>query len=104
LIPALLLNRYYVAAGVRNLCVESWKATFGENGKAEICRYILEVATYYIKQSKVNNHHAREAVCHCMAELCTKIAVLGPEFKDYIKPFIEDLVSALVCCYKDGSW
>ncbi len=39
-----------------------------------------------------------------MAELCTKIAVLGQEFKDPIKPYLENLVDALVCCFKDGCW
>jgi len=93
-----------VAAGVRNLCVESWKAAFGENGKVEVCRYIVEVASYYTSQSKVNNHSVREAACHCMAELCSKIAVLGSEFKDPIKPYLQNLVDALVCCFKDGCW
>ena len=68
--------------------MESWKAAFGESGKVEVCRNIVEVTTYYTSQSKVDNHSAREAACHCMAELCTKIAVLGPEFRDPIKPFI----------------
>ena len=39
-----------------------------------------------------------------MAELCSKIAVLGSEFKEPIKPYLLDLIDALVCCFKDGCW
>lgn len=33
-IPSMCLNRYYVAAGVRNYSIDTWKLVFGDSGKA----------------------------------------------------------------------
>jgi hypothetical protein len=46
----------------------------------------------------------REAACHCISELCTKVAQAGTEFRDPFKPHIQSLLGALVDCFKDESW
>jgi len=44
----------------------------------------------------------REAACHCISELCTKVA--AEVDKEPFKPYIEQMLSALLDCFKDASW
>ena len=37
LVPRMCLNRYYVAEGVRNYSIETWRQVFGDAGKAIVC-------------------------------------------------------------------
>lgn len=46
----------------------------------------------------------REAACHCISELSSKIAIEGGESKEPFRPHITELLSALVDCFKDESW
>jgi hypothetical protein len=54
-------------------------------------------------QSQADNHAVREAACHCIAELCTKV-VQNEESKAPFKPHITSLLEALLDCFKDESW
>lgn len=80
------LNRYYVAEGVRIYSIETWKRAFGEKGKQIVALYAKEVSEFYISQSQADNHAVREAACHCIAELCTKVAatISKEPFKPYV--------------------
>ncbi|KAK2561519.1 hypothetical protein P5673_015491 [Acropora cervicornis] len=82
ILPAMCLNRYYVAEGVRIYSQQSWKMT----------------VEFYISQTKADNHAVREAACACIAELGTKV---NPES---LRPHVSDLLQALICCFKDDSW
>jgi len=96
------LNRYYVAEGVKLYSIDTWKQVHGENGKNIVAKYASEVCKFYILQSQADNHAVREAACHCISELCTKVAQeieKGP-----FKPFIPEMLSALLDCFKDESW
>lgn len=73
LVPRMCLNRYYVAEGVRVYSIETWRLTFGESGRQVVCDYAKEICEYYITQSAADNHAVREAACHCISELCTKV-------------------------------
>jgi len=46
----------------------------------------------------------REAACHCISELCSKVVQENPENKKCFEKHIENLLSALVDCFKDESW
>jgi len=46
----------------------------------------------------------REAACHCIAEIGTKLAVIGPDQKEAFKPYIKELLSSLSFCLRDESW
>ena len=39
-----------------------------------MCTYADQVSEFYITQSQADNHAVREAACHCISELCTKVA------------------------------
>ncbi len=46
----------------------------------------------------------REAACHCIAEIGSKLAAIGPEQKDAFKPYIQNLLASLLFCLRDESW
>ena len=56
---------------------------------------------YYIQQGQADNHAVREAACHCISELCEKVASVQP---DPMWPFVDDLLACLIDCFKDESW
>jgi hypothetical protein len=60
------------------------------------------VCTFYIEQSIADNHAVREAACHCISELCTKVA--AEVDKEPFKPYITKMLNALLDCFKDASW
>jgi hypothetical protein len=53
-------------------------------------------------QSCADNHAVREAACHCIQELCTKVAQVID--KDPFRKNIDKLLKCLVDCFKDESW
>ena len=44
----------------------------------------------------------REAACHCISELCTKVA--REVDKEPFRPYITPMLNALLDCFKDASW
>ena len=106
LVPRMCLNRYYVAEGVRRYSIETWKQVFGEQGKQVVVKYATAVCQYYISQSQADNHAVREAACHCIGELCTKVVSQGEpeEAKNALREHIRPLLDTLVDCFKDESW
>jgi hypothetical protein len=101
LVPRMCLNRYYVAEGVKIYSNETWRLVHEDKGKEVIAKYAKEVCKFYISQSLADNHAVREASCHCIGELCTKVAKIDPE---PFKPYVQDLLTALLDCFKDASW
>ena len=100
LIPRMVLNRYYVARGVRLYSQDSWVMVMGRMGvtflsKPEILRPTVE---YYIKSCEADNHAVREAACQCIAELGLKLD------KDVLADHVDSLLTALLVCFQDGSW
>ena len=77
---------------------ETWRLTFGAEGKAMVERHVDGVVAYYVECTAADNHAVREAACHCIAELAAKIdrAVLAPH--------VQRLLSTLLECFKDDSW
>ena len=98
LIPRLCLNRYYVAEGVRLYNQETWSRVLGNTGREVVAQYIKEVVNYYTLQSEAENHAVREAACQCIAELGIKVD------KDAVRPFVKELLDALMVCFRDESW
>ena len=104
LVPKMCLNRYYVAEGVRVYSNDTWRQVFGEEGKQVVCKYADEVSEFYISQSQADNHAVREAACHCISELCTKVAGVDEQSKESFRKHIASLLETLVDCFKDESW
>jgi len=98
LLPPMCLNRYYVAAGVRVYSLETWKLLVGNNGRRFVAEYMPAIQAFFISQAGADNHAVREAACHCIAELATKIE------HDAVRKYIPGLLDALIGCFKDASW
>ena len=98
LLPPMCLNRYYLAEGVRLFNQETWKQVVGEHGKDLVGKYVKEIVSFYILQTLSDNHAVREAACHCMAELASKI------HSSIVIPHVPQLLGALIVCFKDESW
>eukprot|EP00850_Spirogloea_muscicola_P019293 SM000187S03910 [mRNA] locus=s187:114336:121099:- [translate_table: standard] len=98
LLPAMCLNRYYVAEGVRLYSQSTWAAVMGNAGRRELATYAPQVVSFYIKQSRADNHAVREAACYCIAELMCKVD------HEKVSPFVPQLLEALIDCFKDASW
>lgn len=101
MLPRMCLSRYYLAEGVRNYSIETWKIVVENKGIDYIINNPQAFCEYYISQSLADNHAVREAACHCISELCTKVAAVDPE---PFRPYINDLLGALIDCFKDQSW
>ena len=98
LLPPMCLNRYYLAEGVRLFNQDTWKKVVGEQGKELVGKYLKEIVSFYTSQTMSDNHAVREAACHCMAELASKIN------SDVVMPHVPQLLDALIVCFKDDSW
>eukprot|EP00850_Spirogloea_muscicola_P014971 SM000111S18794 [mRNA] locus=s111:183250:196627:+ [translate_table: standard] len=98
LLPAMCLNRYYVAEGVRLYSQNTWATVMGNAGRRELATYAPQVVAFYIKQSRADNHAVREAACYCIAELMCKVD------HEKVSPFVPQLLEALIDCFKDASW
>jgi len=98
------LNRYYVAEGVRVYSIDTWKQVFGEKGRDIVKQFAEPICKYYTIQSMADNHAVREAACHCISELCTKVCADDEAARETFRPFIKDLLAALLDCFKDESW
>jgi len=92
------LNRYYVAEGVRTFSQATWAMVMGEEGRVWVAKCASSVVSYYIEQSKANNHAVREAACACIAELMVKVD------REAVAPHVPKLLRALLTCFRDASW
>eukprot|EP01059_Diplonema_ambulator_P000016 TRINITY_DN10005_c0_g1_i3.p1 TRINITY_DN10005_c0_g1~~TRINITY_DN10005_c0_g1_i3.p1 ORF type:complete len:330 (+),score=36.33 TRINITY_DN10005_c0_g1_i3:35-991(+) len=76
-LPRLCLNRYYIAEGVRLETQRLWVAVCGTSGVQLVSENLEHFVKYYGEQIKEKNHAVREAACHCVAELVTKVPGVG---------------------------
>ena len=97
-LPQLCLNRYYVADGVRFYSQQTWQAAVGADGRAWVARCIQTVVSYYVEQTKANNHTVREAACSCVSELVSKVD------SEVVAPHVPRLLSCLLTSFRDASW
>jgi len=98
LLPPMCMNRYYLAEGVKLYNQESWRLILGDQGRANVALFINEIVDFYVKQTESDNHAVREAACHCMAELSSKIE------HQVVRPHVSRLLDALHFCFQDESW
>lgn len=86
LIPRMVLNRHYVAEGVKLYSQETWSMFFcalddtnqsdypeKRVGVHVVSNHINAVVEFYVAQCDADNHAVREAACHCIAELAQKV-------------------------------
>jgi hypothetical protein len=93
ILPPMCFNRYYLAEGLRNYSIETWKLTFGDTGKQQVVQRMDLVCKYYIEQVHSENYTVRISACHCISELATKVAL--PPLKGHVLELIQELVLIL---------
>ena len=98
LLPRMVLNRYYVAEGVRLYSQQTWAQLYGEAGKGLVEKHMAEVVAFYADQADAANHAVREAACACIAELGLKVD------RECVRPHVPQLVDVLLDCFQDESW
>jgi hypothetical protein len=101
LLPRICLNRHYPAEGLRTLALETWRAYVGESGRNRLVTHLPTVCRYYESQSRAESAASREAACHCISELATKIEPLAHE---PLSAFLPGLLSVALECTEDADW
>jgi len=103
ILPRVCLNRYYVAAGVRNYNQQTWRKLIDKlglkSGKKLVVAFIDNYIDYYIDSTKADKHAVREAACACICEFSVKLA----EDLDRDR-HVKRLLITLLDCFKDDSW
>nr|CCA23759.1 conserved hypothetical protein [Albugo laibachii Nc14] len=95
IVPRLCFNRYYVAERVQKHSQETWQLVMGDQGRQIVAKYADYIVDYYVEMT---NHCVREAACHCIAELVSKVD------PDAIRKHAQRLMVALLTCFRDSSW
>lgn len=98
LLPGMCLNRYYIAEGVRTYSHANWGLFMGAGGKELVVQFMPSVVSFYIQHSRYQNFEMREAACHCIAELFSKIDLT------VVASHAPDLVEALLAVLVGGTW
>lgn len=98
LLPPLCLNRHYIADGVRNYTLETWKGVVGPYGRDLIAHHMEHFVAYYALQADADNHAVREAACQCICEIAMRID------KTAVRPFVPRLIATLLTAFNDESW
>lgn len=100
LLPRICLNRYYVAAGVRNQSQSLWQTLFPAegDGQAAVVKNLGAFVEYFVQQADADNHAVREAACHCISELSLKLPT------EPLRPYVLKMLNTLLECFDDDSW
>jgi len=101
LYPAMCINRYYIAEGVRLYAQEMWKNLVADKGREIVLEYLESFIKYYTEQTKAESYGVREAAFHCISEICTKVSVLN---KEKVRPFSKNLLDIMIDGMKDLCW
>ena len=77
LVPAIMINRHFVAEGVRRYAQETWIVLVGPQGGASmLTKFLSHIFNYLIEAMDSANHSIREAVISCTCEIMTKVIPL----------------------------
>lgn len=101
LLPRLLLNRHYVADGVRVYSLGTYATspvTAGGRGRATLIAHLPATVAYCVAQAGADNHAVREAACRSLAEVAAALPA------DAVTPLLGMMIPALVTATDDGSW
>ncbi|KAK1867494.1 hypothetical protein I4F81_010001 [Pyropia yezoensis] len=101
LLPRLLLNRHYVADGVRVYSLGTYATspvTASGRGRATLIAHLPAAVSYCVSQAGADNHAVREAACRSLAEVAAALPA------DAVTPLLGLMIPALVTATDDGSW
>eukprot|EP01004_Peranema_trichophorum_P003194 NODE_2197_length_1655_cov_48.281984_g1882_i0.p1 GENE.NODE_2197_length_1655_cov_48.281984_g1882_i0~~NODE_2197_length_1655_cov_48.281984_g1882_i0.p1 ORF type:complete len:551 (+),score=86.68 NODE_2197_length_1655_cov_48.281984_g1882_i0:166-1653(+) len=98
LLPRLFINCRYPAEGVQIYAKDTWKMMFGASGRDYLSKVIEDTAGFMISQCLIDDQSVREAACHSIGEISTK---LEPSI---IEIYVPSFINVLTTCFKDHSW
>jgi len=109
LLGTMCLNRHYVAEGVRNYSIETWKFIVGPQGGARLLMaHFDNVIDTYVEAAQAPNHAVREAACQSIAELAYRVAGTPGKPTPYRDSFhvgrVHRLLETLLAAFEDESW
>ena len=111
LVPHMLLNRHYVAEGVRLYSLENWQILNPTGGVPSILACLDQVVEVYCSRTNAPNHAVREAACKCILELGQRVAGTPSNPTPFRNHFfasdgelLEKLAQALLSALTDESW
>ena len=105
ILPALLINRHFVAEGVKRYAQETWKVFTGPQGGVNLVASMLRPVLKEL-QVAVNspNHSVRESVCGCLSEVLAKIFA-NPQYINEVNIYaITAAMSVCVSALEDEAW
>lgn len=104
IVPLLLLNRHFVAEGVKRFSQETWRMLVGPQGGSLLVASTLSVLlTYLATAIDSPNHSVREAVGCCLAEVCRKVIPLHSTCR-MSDDDVSNLIRICVATLEDDSW
>jgi hypothetical protein len=103
LIPGLLLNRHYVAEGVKRYAQETWKILVGPSGGLSTVRAEIIPIMEYLGQSMDSlNHSTREAAISCLFELLRKMP--GDHERKLNSSVLAKILRICLTAIQDDAW
>lgn len=94
--PAVSLNRFYAAEGVRCCNLETWRLAQGPASQLDA------IVSYCVGQVSTGDHAAKEAACLCLADVCAN--AVGDQAKAVFEAKAAQCLEALQGCFEDESW
>jgi hypothetical protein len=98
LLPAMCLNRLYVAEGVKLYSQQTWREVVGMQGKELVCEHMQNVVAHYIQAAEAQNHAVREAAFAGMEELAIRVDRVA------VAPWVGRILEAIEKSYATGTW
>ena len=94
LLPRLCLNRYYPAEGVKIQAQLGWRQITGDQGQSLVTTHLDSTLQLYYHTATSHDLAAREAACHSLRELSTKLD------EQLMLPHIQTIMEVLWNCVK----
>jgi hypothetical protein len=98
-VPAVSLNRFYAAEGVRACNLETWRAFLTT---IDPSNYLEAISCCCLNQISKEDQASKEAACLCLDDICTKF--VSDHCKAIFTTLVADILLALKTCFDDESW
>ena len=98
LVPAVSLNRFYAAEGVRSTNLETWKTLTS----IDPANYLEAITLFCTDQIAKGDGSSKEAACLCLDDVCSKF--VSDHLKAIFSNLVDKILHALKTCFDDESW
>ena len=104
IVPLLLLNRHFVAEGIKRQSQDTWRILVGSSGGFRLIQQsfnrIIEQLTISIESI---NHSTRESASSCMYEILKRILVT-PENRLLLHSALTSVIRVVIASLEDEAW